>query len=130
MSSLPPPIPAAARANPFARQAASFSVLAPFVGMGINIFGSQSVQGNRVGMMVLGGTCTLLILAGLGLGVVALIGTKKHGTQGILGKAIAGVCINGILIGFMVIGMFGFIKAAERAKEKQQQGIVQQSPQP
>ena len=80
--------------------------------------------------MVLGGICILLILAGFVFGIVALFGTRKHGTKGILGPAIAGVCINGILMGFMVIGIFGFINAAERAKEKQQQGIEQQSPQP
>jgi len=107
-----------------------FSFLAPFVSIGINVFGHQAVQGNRVGMIVLGGTCTLLILAGFVLGIVALIGTRKYGTKGILGRAIAGICINGIIICFMLIAIPSFIKAAERAKEKQPQGMEQQPAQP
>jgi len=81
-------------------------------------------------MMVLGGTCTLLILAGFGLGIVALIGTRKHGAKGMLGMAIASTCINGIIICFMLIAILSFMKAAEHAKEKQQQGMEQQPPQP
>jgi hypothetical protein len=107
-----------------------FSLLAPFVGIGISVFGQQSVQGNRVGMIVLGGTCTLLILAGFVLGIVALMGTRQHGRKGIFGRAIAGICINGVLILFMLIAIPGFIKAAERAKEMQRQRMEQRPTQP
>ena len=126
----PPLIPIAPSANSFARQAALFSLLAPFVSIGINIFGHQAVQGNGVAMILLGGTCTLLILAGFVLGIVALVGTRKRGTKGILGKAIAGICINGIIIFFMLIAIPVFMKAAERAREKQQPGMERQSVQP
>jgi len=126
----PPLVSAAPPASSFARQAALFSLLAPFVGIGINIVGSQPIRGNRIGMIVLGATCTLLILAGFVFGVVALLGTKKHGRKGIFGKAIAGICINGIIICFMLIAIPGFIKAAERAKEMQRQRMEQQQTQP
>ena len=75
--------------------------------------------------MVLGGTCTLLILLGFVFGVVALIGTKKHGKKGIFGRAIAGICINGVIVFFMLIAIPGFIKAAQRAREMQRQQTEQ-----
>ena len=105
-------------------------MLAPFVSIGINGVGHQSVQGNRVGMIVLGDTCTLLILAGFVLGIVALIGTRKHGKKGIFGRAVAGICINGIIVLFMLIAIPSFIKAAERAKEMQRQKMEQQETPP
>ena len=129
--STPPPLPPVAPAgNSFAKQAALFSLLAPLVAIGINLFGHQAVQGNRAGMIILGGTCTLLILLGFIFGFVALAGMKKHGKQGILGKAIAGICINGIIILFMLIAIFAFIQAAHHARENQQQQQGQQQPPP
>jgi hypothetical protein len=127
----PPPVPVTAQNhNSFAKQAALFSLLAPFVSIGINICGNQAVQGNRVGMFVLGGTCTLLILLGFVFGIVALIGMRKHGTKGILGKALAGVCLNGIILLFALIAIPAFIQTARHTKEMQQQKMEQQSPRP
>lgn len=125
-----PLISAPSPAGSFARQAASFSLLAPVVSIGLNVLGHQAVQGNRMGMIVLGGTCTLLILAGFVLGIVALVGTRKHGRKGIFGRAIAGTCINGIIVFFMLIAIPGFIKAAERARDTHRQRMEQQRPQP
>jgi hypothetical protein len=123
-------MPPAPPANSFARQAALFSFLAPFIGAGINFLGHQAVQGNRVGLIILGCIGTLFVFAGFVLGIMALIGTRKHGTRGILGRAIAGICINGIIICLMLIAIPGFKRAAELAKEQQQQGMEQQPPQP
>ena len=81
-------------------------------------------------MIVLGATSALLILAGFVLGIVALIGTKKHGKKGIFGRAIAGICINGVIILLMLIAIPSFIKAAQRAKETQQQRMEQRQTQP
>jgi hypothetical protein len=126
----PPLTQAAPAASSFARQAALFSFLAPFISFCIGIFSGQVVQGNRISMIVLGGTSTLLILAGFVLGIVALIGTKKHGRKGIFGRAIAGICINGVIILLMLIAIPAVIKAAQRAKEMQQQRMEQQQTQP
>lgn len=98
-----------------------FSFAAPFVGIAVNVFSQAAVRGNRLGMMIVGCTAILLILSGFVLGVVALVLTKKQGRQGILGRAIAGICINGLLIALMLISIPAFIKAAERAKEMQRQ---------
>jgi hypothetical protein len=120
-----PPVPPIIRQRPptasFASQAATVSIAAPFVGIAVNVFNQSAVRGNPVGMMIVGGTAILLILSGFVLGLVALVQTKRYGGQGILGRAIVGVCINGLLIALMLIGIPGFLKAAERAKERQRQ---------
>ena len=77
-------------------------------------------------MLILGSTCMLLIILGFVFGIVALIGMKKYGRKGILGRAVAGTCINGIIIFFMVIAIPTYIKAAQRAKEMHMQQTEQQ----
>ncbi|HEX3624039.1 MAG TPA: hypothetical protein VH280_01300 [Verrucomicrobiae bacterium] len=51
---------------------------------------------------------------------------KKHGRKGILGKAVAGVCINGILVLGMVLAIPMFIKLANQAKAAQAQQQMEQ----
>ena len=63
-------------------------------------------------------------------GIVALFGAKNMAAKGILGRAIAGICINGIIIFFMLIAIPVFIQAAHKAKEMQQQRYGIQPPQP
>jgi hypothetical protein len=121
----PPPIPVQVESSDggyyFARQAATFSLAAPFVAIALNWFTREAVRGNRVGMMIVGCTVILLILCGFVLGIVALVLPKKGEGQGIIGKAIAGVCINGLLIAAMLIAIPVFIKIVERVKELERQ---------
>ena len=123
-SQTPPPLfPVSPRPNSFPKQAALVSFLAPFVSFGIGIFGQQAAQGNRAAVLIIGCVSTLLILAGFVLGVVALFGTRGYGKKGILGRAIAGVCINGFLILMMLLAIPRFMRMAQqaRAAEAQQQ---------
>lgn len=123
---IPPQIPVSSPANTFARQAATFSVIAPFIAMGISVALQPQVRGNRWAMIILGLTSVLLIVLGLVFGIVALVATKRHGRHGILGKAIAGTCICGLLTLLMLISIPGLIRAAERAKAIQRQRMEQQ----
>lgn len=100
-------------------------MVAPFVAIGISIFLQPQVRGNRWGMMILGATSMLLIVLGLVFGIVALVGTKRHGRQGIFGKAMTGTCICGILTLLMLISIPALMKAAERAKAMQRQRMDQ-----
>jgi ABC-type molybdate transport system permease subunit len=122
----PPTIPGHSPRASFAKQAATFSLLAPFVGMGVNIFTQLGAREHPIALAIVGGTAVLLILAGFVLGIVALVQMKKYGKQGIFWKAIAGICINGLLIAAMLISIPGLKKAAERAKEMQRQKLQQQ----
>jgi hypothetical protein len=104
----PLPIPAKAESSDegyyFARQAANFSLAAPFMAMAVSGCSREAVRsGNRVSMMIVGGMGILLIVSGFIFGVIALYRTKKCGAEGIFGKAIAGVCINGFFIVTMLI---------------------------
>ena len=131
---VPPPLPpsppvlptAAAPASSFPRQAATFSVVAPFFAIGIGIFLQPQARDNPWSMMILGLTSLLLIELGFVFGIVALVRTKRHGRQGILGKAIAGTCICGILTLLMLVSIPGLMKAAERAKEAAKRGKAMQ----
>jgi hypothetical protein len=128
----PPPIaapaPPPAKSASFASQAATFSLVAPLLCIGMNVFAGETVHGNRIAMMVLGGTCALLIIAGLVLGIVALFATRRHGRKGILGKAVAGVCINGIIVALMVLTIPAMTRAARHARAMQNQSSEQNTP--
>jgi len=127
----PPPIPVKVESESsdgwyFARSAATFSLAAPFVAMAINWFSREAVRGNRIGMMIVGCTAILLIVSGFILGVIALVRTKKCGREGIFGKAIAGVCINGLFVVAMLISFHVLTKFyIERANDIQRQKQIQ-----
>lgn len=126
----PPPIPAPPPPpSPFPRQAAIFSLCAPFVSFAIGIFVQPQVRGMRLAMIILGLLQMLLILSGLILGITALLSTKRYGRAGVFGKAIAGTCINGLLVLLMLISIPALMKAKEKAKSMQRQRMEQQQQQ-
>lgn len=97
----PPPIPVKEESSDgwyFARQAATFSLAAPFVAMAIAWFTREGVRDKSISVMIVGSIVDLLIVSGFILGIIALVRTKKCGREGIFGKAIVGVCINGLFI--------------------------------
>jgi hypothetical protein len=138
MNSLPPIIPSPppllpTAKKPFAFQAAQASLLAPLTAVGVSIVVNVGMgnQATPLAKIITGSLCVLLIVLGLVFGIVALFGVRRHGSKGILGRAVAGVCVNGILIAFMAISIPGFMKAAERAEQmRQQQGTEPQPTQP
>jgi hypothetical protein len=98
---------ASAGREPFAVQAAKFSLYAPFVIIVLNILlqegfkaddGSANAALVRSAKFIIGGLSAITFLAGLVLGVVALFGISKHGAAKILWRAIAGICLNGLLL--------------------------------
>ncbi|EEF60872.1 hypothetical protein Cflav_PD4041 [Pedosphaera parvula Ellin514] len=109
----------------FPKQAAAFSLFAPLVSFSIGIFVQPQVRGIRLAMMVFGLLQMLMIISGLVLGIIALIATKRHGREGIFGKAITGTCINGLLVLVMLLCIPGLMKAVERAKALQKQRMEQ-----
>ena len=53
-------------------------------------------------MIILGSLSALLVTVGFIFGIAALAGTRKYDPEEVLGKAIAGIFINGVF----VVGMF------------------------
>jgi multisubunit Na+/H+ antiporter MnhE subunit len=80
--------------------------------------------------IIVGSLSIVLILLGFIFGIIALIGVHRYGRKRILGRSIAGICINGILIALMVISIPMYKRMAERAKEIQQQKSEQQQTSP
>jgi hypothetical protein len=97
----PPPLPPAKK--PFAFQAAQASVLAPLISIGIGIIVNVGLgnQTTPMATIIIGSLCTLLIASGFILGISALFGVRRYGRKGILGRAIVGIVINGLLLIFM-----------------------------
>jgi hypothetical protein len=98
--------------KPFAHQAAKLSWVCPLILVVINIFAKQVASPLIIDLLAL-----LLIAVGFVFGIIALFGIPKHGPKGILGPALAGLVINGLLI-FIFITNF----MAARAKAQQQSG--------
>jgi len=91
----------------FARFAATVSLLAPLIVIFICIVlfvYLQSHGGPRLRpLAAIGLLALLLIVLGLALGIVALAQTERHRRKGILGKAIAGICVNGLFLVLLVL---------------------------
>jgi len=129
--SQPPPLPPGKK--PFAFQAAQASLFAPLVAIGLSMVANVGMgsQATPLARMIVGSVSSLFILLGFGLGIIALTGVRRHGKKEIFGRAIAGICINGILIALMIVSIPGLMRAAERAKQiQEQQGAEQQPTQP
>lgn len=101
----PPPLPPR---NSFAQQAASYSLLAPvlmiLVGAAAHGITHAGTAVPRVAWILIGLAELSLTVSGLVLGIVALCGISRHGTRGLLGRGIAGVILNGILLALFAIG--------------------------
>jgi len=66
-----------------------------------------------------------LIFAGLALGILALVKTRKYGRKGIFGQALGGTVINGGLILMTLLLLPALAKAMQRAKEIHRQQQIQ-----
>jgi len=96
----------------FSHQAAKLSWVCPIIIFLLLAFGSQA--GARV---IIELVALLLIVVGLLSGIVALFGMRSHGKSGILGPAIVGIIINGLLVFIFVTNFL-----AARARAQQQRG--------
>ena len=94
----------------FGVQAARFSLYAPIVAIVLNVCATGNKD--RIGMVTIGVTNLILIVAGFVLGVVALISTRRYGGKGILGRAVAGVALNGL---FLLSGLVLLIPLMQRS---------------
>jgi hypothetical protein len=87
-------------------QAAKAAWILPLLTCGLGCCTSGMRASSPAIGMAIGGFQLLLILAGLGLGIFALVGVSKHGASGILFPAIAGLVLNVAVIGLIVFLAF------------------------
>jgi protein-S-isoprenylcysteine O-methyltransferase Ste14 len=100
---LPPVIKEQAKEKTSAVSAAKFSLWAPVLTVPINLVVSAALSATEAAQTYLGtvvhcGASGLVIVAGFALGWFALWKTRQCGREGIWGRAVAGIVINGVLL--------------------------------
>jgi hypothetical protein len=98
----------------FSHQAAKLSWVCPILVFLLMMFARQTDARVIIELVAL-----LLIVVGFVCGVVALFGIRTHGKSAILGPAIVGIIINGLLL-FIVVTNF----LAARGRAHQQRGDI------
>jgi tetratricopeptide (TPR) repeat protein len=112
---LPPVMTEPPMAGRLPRLAAIYSLLAPFIVFFIYLFLFWYMEAHGrtrlVTLGIIGSLPLLLILLGIALGIVALAMIKRQEHKGIFGVALAGVCINSLLIVLLFVGPYFFAMA-------------------
>jgi hypothetical protein len=112
------PSTSAARPRPnFGQQAARASWMAPLIAVVIGLITFQARDADRSAAMIIGGANVLIIVAGGVLGIVALLGVRKWGREGVLLPASIGVLVFIVL----ALSMFTMFQSLSRVKQAQQQ---------
>jgi hypothetical protein len=122
----PPPLPPVItpefqQERTSAVSAAKFSLWAAVLTIPVNllttiVLNSAQASGTRLGNLVQMGVTALIIVMGFALGWFALWKTRQCGREGIWGRAIAGIVINGVLL----IGVaFVAVRIAQRLSQSQ-----------
>lgn len=105
-----------AERQPFAVQAAKLSVWAPLVCIATNAAARAGSVG-RPAPLVIGIVSLVVYVVGLVSGVVALFGVRKHGREGILGRAVLGVTLNSLIIACVVLCIPVLLRSRRSAQE-------------
>ena len=107
---------------PFPFQAARFSFWAPIAALILNIVTTAALADSKLGKLVVGSFCTLFIVTGFAMAIVALMAMRKHGRKGLFGYGVAGVLINGTILASTVAVMPFYFQLAQKMKA----GITEQ----
>lgn len=106
-------------------QAAKYSLYAPIAALLLGMTGNIVLDDlsetgfARLGGLAIGVFNIFLILSGFAAGIVALFGIGRHGAKGIVGPAVPGMLISGILILFMALATPALLRAVEKARHNQ-----------
>lgn len=93
----PPPLPSSTNRRPLAHQAAVAGLVAPLIAIVTAVLVNSSAP-SAGGRVIAGLLASALFVAGLVAAVIALCGMREHGKQGLLGRGVAGVLINGLFV--------------------------------
>jgi hypothetical protein len=122
-SASPPQLPSERR-NSIFHQAATASVFAPLIAIGVTIFSSAArssldAQSQRPVSLIVEMASSIIILLGLICAVVALFGIRHHGKKGILGKALCGIIIPLLLAAIAVPNFMAARSKAIKIRQNQ-----------
>ena len=118
-----PPLPSPSKSpKTFFHHAATYSLLAPFVAVGVNIIIGASRANNppttRIETLVTAILLGFIFLSGLVFGIISLFGIGRYGRAGILWKAVIGIFI---VVSLFLIAIPNFLRAREIARERYEQ---------
>ncbi|HEX5221365.1 MAG TPA: hypothetical protein VFZ59_17505 [Verrucomicrobiae bacterium] len=119
----PPPLPKLKKANALPRQLALASLLAPGLALGVSAAiraANANAEPARATHLILGGVSLLLIGSGFVSAIVALASIPRHGARGILGRGIAGLILNGLLLAILVVGFLHGVSRSARNRQANQ----------
>lgn len=103
----------------FARQAARASWVAPLLACIISsVQSAPGLEEPPMDNKVIAAVSALLIVAGLGFGIVALLGIRKHGRDGILKPAVTGIAVNLFFILLATCLFLGMTSKSRLADER------------
>jgi hypothetical protein len=124
----PPPLPQKPNGKSWAHNAALASLLAPLlfillvITLGVVVTtNSASPQTAHALGMITGGSSVVLLMVGIGSGIAALCGIPRYGKQGILGRSITGLVVNGLLVVVCVAGMVVTLQKATKKRQAQKE---------
>lgn len=107
----PPALPQ--QTNSATHQCAIFSVIAPLIAFLLaGALNAWLELIPRAAMMVADVFFFLVVIAGLITAIVGLCGIQKYGTRKLLGRSIAGLIINGLLLGLFAVMVIAGLKKA------------------
>ena len=113
-SSLPPNFAEPPVPRQFPRYLATFSILTPVVVvlivilefMGVKSHGANPSRFKILGIIAL--FQIALLALGFCLGIITLVLLRRHEREGVLGKAVVGTCVNGLLVLLVLFGPLYF----------------------
>ncbi len=112
--------------NP-AQTAARASLIAPLLVIGLSVLmRAADVEGpeRRIVAIAQGVIALVVLLIGVGAAVYALVASRRYGREGVIGRAVTGLCLNG---GMLALGLFAMGLAMNLAGNRSQvnQGLAE-----
>ena len=101
-----------AKGREFAVKAATFSLWVPLIGILFGLAYSVSGADFGAGGLIISGTFMLLYVAAFCTSIYAMVSVRKHGSKGILFRAIIGFLLNGAILALTI----SIIPALRRAR--------------
>jgi hypothetical protein len=95
-----------------------FSLAAPFLGVGFNLVMMLLAGRNRWVVFISALITVALIVLGVVFGIVALMEDRRHSVDGVLPRAVGGICISGFLLLLMAGGVPGLLRAIQQDRER------------
>jgi hypothetical protein len=103
------------------RQLARASRYAPTIAFALGVSTSALPNHNPLLGAIIGGINGLLVMAGFLMAAIALISTPLRGARGVLGSALLGLALNGVMLAAFI---YGFNTARAAAMARQQQALA------